>query len=64
MRGVSHVQGDGRGCRGVSQVQADVRGVSHVQGDGRGGGGVGMSAMFKPMTRWVRGISHVQGDVG
>ena len=38
MRGVSHVQGDGRGCRGVSQVQGDVRGVSHVQGDGRGGG--------------------------
>ena len=38
VRGVSHVQGDGRGCRGVSHVQGDVRSVSHVQGDGRGGG--------------------------
>ena len=48
MRGVSHVQGDGReGGRGVSHVQADggVRGVSHVQGDG----GLGTSAMFKVM---------------
>ena len=63
MRGVSLVQGDGRGCRGVSQVQSDVRGASHVQGDGRGGGGVGSSAMFKPMGR-VRGVSHVRGDGG
>ena len=50
MRGVSHVQGDGRGCRGVS----------HVQGEGRG---VGASAIFKPMGR-MRGVSHVQGDGG
>ena len=48
MRSVSHVQSDGRGFRGVSHVQGDVRGVSHVQGDGRGGG-IGASAMFKPM---------------
>ena len=37
VRGVSHVQGDGRGLKGVSHVQGDgkgVRGVSHVQGDG------------------------------
>ena len=33
--GVSHIQSDGRGVRGVSHVQGDVRGVSHVQGDGR-----------------------------
>ena len=26
MRGVSHVQGDGRGGRGVSHVQAEGRG--------------------------------------
>ena len=44
MRGVSHVEGDGRGARGVSHVQGGVRGVSHVQGDGRGRG---VSAMFK-----------------
>ena len=36
--GVRHVQGDGRGCRGVSRVQGDVRGVIHVKGDGRGEG--------------------------
>ena len=47
MRGVSHVQGDGRG----------VRGVSHVQGDG-----VRRSVMLKVMPRRVRGVSHVQGD--
>ena len=44
MRGISFVQGDGRGCRGYSHVQGDVRGVSHVQCDGRGRGA---SAMFK-----------------
>ena len=60
MRGVSHVQGEGRGVgasaifkpmrrvRGVSPVQGDgVRGVSHVQGDDKGG---------------VRGVSHSQGN--
>ena len=26
LRGVSHVQGDGRGVRGVSHVQSDGRG--------------------------------------
>ena len=38
MRGVSHVQGDGRG-RGASAMfkvmTLGVRGISHVQGDGR-----------------------------
>ena len=57
---VIYVQGDGRGCRGVSHVQGNVRGVSHVQGEGRG---VGASAIFNPMGR-VRGVSHVQGDGG
>ena len=51
MRGVSHIQGDGKGCGGVS----------HVQGDGRGEGRA--SAMFKLMGR-VRGVSHVQGNGG
>ena len=38
VKGVSHVQGDGRGVKSVSHVQRDGRGVtdvSHVQGDGR-----------------------------
>ena len=43
MRGVSHVQCDGRGARGDSHVQGGVRGVSHVQGDVRG-------VMFKVMA--------------
>ena len=44
--GVSHVQGDGRECRGASHVQGDGMGVSHVQGD----------------CREVRGVSNVEGD--
>ena len=51
MRGVSHVQGDGREVKGVSHFQGDgrgVRGVNHVQGDGREWEA---SAMFK-VTRW------------
>ena len=54
VRGVSHAQGDRRGCMGVSYVQGDVRGAMfnvmagvegrhYVQGD-------------------VRGVSHVQCD--
>ena len=50
VRGVNHVQGDGRGTRSVS----------HVQGDGRGRGA---SAMFKVMGG-ARGVSHAQGDEG
>ena len=41
VRGVSHVQGDGRRLRGVSHVQGDgrgVRGVSNVEGYRRGEG--------------------------
>ena len=56
MRGVSHVQGDGRGdeerqpcsrswegVRGVSHVSGDGWGVSHVHGDGKA------SVMFNVM---------------
>ena len=50
MRGVSHVQGDGRGFRGVSHVQGDVRVSVMFKVMARGGGG-GASAMFKPMGR-------------
>ena len=44
--GVSHVQGDGRECRGASHVQGDGMGVSHVQGD----------------CREVRGVSNIEGN--
>ena len=45
-RGVSHVQGGGKWCRGASHDQSDGRGVSHVQDDCRPGGW-GASAMLK-----------------
>ena len=44
--GISHVQDDGRECRGASHVQGDGMGVSHVQGD----------------CREVRGVINVEGD--
>ena len=37
VRGVSHVQGDGRGASDMSKVMGGgIRGVSHVECDGRG----------------------------
>ena len=75
VRGVSYVQGDGRGMRGFSHVQGDgrgVRGASHVKGDGRGLRGVshvpgdwrGLRGVSHVPGDWrgLRGVSHVQGD--
>ena len=36
MRGVSNIQGDGRGASVMFKVMGGVKGVSHVQCDGRG----------------------------
>ena len=60
VRGVSHVQGDGRGygTSAMFKVMGGVRGFSNVQGDGRGYRGV------SHVQCDVRGVSHFQGDGG